>query len=88
MLESLKKNFHMDLEITACMILGHNQDKITWTKSRFSGNYLRIVPNHAAKFEKILKADPDILACIILGHNCVRIAYLAQKWIFFFFNFT
>ena len=52
-----------------------------WPKGRFFGSvfYLLTVPYHAAKFEKILRADPGIYAWLVLCHNWARIAHLAQK---------
>ena len=36
-----------------------------FAKFHLNNFYLLIVPYHAAKFEKILRADPEIQTCII-----------------------
>ena len=63
-------------------LIAHLAKKEFLEKIYSSDFYLLIVPCHAAKFEKFLRAYPELQTCVILHHNWVIIAHLTQESIF------
>ena len=79
-----KKYFTLDPVTEDYIILGHNWATIAHFIQKWL--YLFITPYHAAKHEKILRADSEIKTFVILGNKWAKIAHFVQNMVFWEFH--